>query len=45
MELREGNSVRRVKSPKVDTRDPVIYSEEQYEALLTACAEHPMLRL
>ena len=45
MEWSEGNPVRRVKSPKVDARDPVLLSEEQYEALLAACADHPMLQL
>ena len=45
LELREGNPVRRVSVPKADPRDPVILSENQYEALIDACADRPMLRL
>jgi len=43
LELREGNPVGRVSVPKADPRDPVILSDEQYEMLLAACAERPML--
>jgi integrase/recombinase XerD len=45
LELREGNPVGRVSVPKADPRDPVILSDEQYENLLRACADRPMLSL
>jgi integrase/recombinase XerC len=45
LEYREGNPVARVRAPKADERDPVILTDKQYEALLTECARHPMLRL
>lgn len=45
LELREGNPVGRVSVPKADPRDPVILSNEQYEKLLAACADRPMLSL
>jgi len=45
LELREGNPVGRVSTPKADPRDPVILSDDQYESLLLACAERPMLSL
>lgn len=45
LELRDGNPVTKVKPPKADGRDPVILSEDQFEALLEASAENKMLRL
>ncbi|MCH8850234.1 MAG: GNAT family N-acetyltransferase [Chloroflexi bacterium] len=45
LELREGNPVRRVSVPKADPRDPVILSDDQYERVLSECAERPMLSL
>lgn len=43
---RDGNPVRNVDIPKYDSRDPVILSDEQYEALLDACkARDPFLYL
>lgn len=45
LELREGNPVGRVSVPKADPRDPVILSDDQYERLLSECAERPMLSL
>lgn len=45
LELREGNPVGRVSVPKSDPRDPVILSDDQYERLLSECAERPMLSL
>src|SRR2546429_175573 len=44
LELRDGNPVARVPAPKADGRDPVLLSDAQYEALLTACAD-PVLQL
>ena len=45
-EYREGNPVGKVKPPKCDDHDPVILTDDQYEALLREC-EHggPMLYL
>ena len=45
LELREGNPVARVEQPKADPRSPVLLSDDQFEALLTACAPRPMLWL
>lgn len=45
LELVEGNPVRKVKKPKVDRRDPVILTDEQYEALLLETEHSPMLTL
>lgn len=45
LELREGNPVGRVSAPKADGRDPILLTNEQYEALLTACSDRPMLAL
>lgn len=44
LELREGNPVRRVPKIKGDENQPVILTNEQYEALLKAC-EDPMVQL
>lgn len=43
LELREGNPVRRVPKIKGDAKQPVILTDEQYDALLAAC-EDPMLK-
>lgn len=43
LELREGNPVTRVQAPKVDGRDPVILTSDEYERLLAACGHRPML--
>jgi integrase/recombinase XerC len=45
LELREGNPVSKVTSPRADKRTPVILDSEQYESLLTACEGRPMLSL
>ena len=45
MEFREGNPVDRVAAPKVDAREPVILSGEQYEKLIDECSGRPMLEL
>lgn len=45
LEYRDGNPVARVPAPKWDGRDPVILSEEQYEALIEAAGDYDMLRL
>jgi site-specific recombinase XerD len=45
LELRESNPVARTTPPKADARSPVILSDEQYEALLSAAVDNPMLRL
>ncbi len=45
LELREGNPVSRVSVPKADPRDPVILSADEYERLLSECADRPMLSL
>lgn len=45
LELREGNPVSRVEQPKGDPRTPVLLSNDQYEALLKACAHRPQLYL
>lgn len=43
LELREGNPVARVSTPKADPRDPVILSDVEYERLIEACSDRPML--
>ena len=45
LEVVRGNPVRNVPPPKGDSREPLILSAEQYEALLAACASNPMLYL
>jgi site-specific recombinase XerD len=37
LEYRDGNPVSRVQPPKYDGRDPVLLTEDQYEALLREC--------
>jgi integrase len=45
LEYRDGNPVGRVQPPKYDGRDPVLLTEDQYEALLRECeaSRNPML--
>ena len=46
LEYRDGNPVARVKAPKCDPHDPVILTDDQYEALLRECEQGgPMLHL
>jgi integrase len=45
LEIRTGNPVAKVRPPKADPREPVILTDDQFEALLTACGENDMLRL
>ena len=45
LEVVQGNPVRNVPPPKGDSREPLILSAEQYEALLAACDGNPMLYL
>ena len=45
MELREGNPVSRVPSPKVDPRDPILLTGGQLEVLLSQLRDHPMARM
>lgn len=45
LELREGNPVSSVKSPKVETRDPILLNDAQFEALLGESKVDPMLYL
>lgn len=45
LELREGNPVARVKAAKVEERDPIILTAEQFEELLRQCEHNPMLWL
>jgi integrase len=45
LELRDGNPVTRVETPKADGRDPVILFADQYEQLLGGCAGRPILAL
>jgi len=46
LEYRDGNPVARVKAPKCDPHDPVILTDDQYEALLRECEQAgPMLHL
>ena len=44
LELVEGNPVAKVPRAKGDTRQPIILSDPQYERLIDACADRPMLR-
>ncbi|HUG00649.1 MAG TPA: site-specific integrase [Longimicrobiales bacterium] len=44
LEAIESNPATGVPGPPVDERAPVILAEDQYEDLLDACAERPMLR-
>jgi len=44
-EFIEGNPVAATRKPKVDQRDPVILSDDQYNALLDACEGRPLLHL
>jgi integrase len=44
MQFREGNPVTNVDAPRADSRDPVVLSDDQYENLLGACFERPMLQ-
>ena len=41
----QSNPVARTDAPKVDKRDPLIISPDEYEQLLKACEERPMLAL
>ncbi len=41
----EDNPVRKVKAPKGDKREALILSDEQYECLIRACGNRPMLHL
>jgi site-specific recombinase XerD len=46
LELRDGNPVARVEAPKHDPHQPVLLTDEQYEALIRECYAHgPMLGL
>jgi integrase/recombinase XerD len=45
LELREGNPVGRVSVPKADPRAPTILSDDQYERLISECADRRMLHL
>lgn len=45
LEVVDSNPVANVKPPKWDRRTPVILTDEQFEALLSACADNPMLHL
>ena len=45
LEIVPGNPVGRTTSPKGDQREPLIINADQYERLLEACAERPMLAL
>jgi site-specific recombinase XerD len=45
LEYREGNPVGRVEAPSADERDPVILTDEQYEAMVLECADRAMLKL
>lgn len=45
LEYRDGNPVARTPMPKADPRDPVILTDDQFEALLTQCIDRPMLAL
>jgi hypothetical protein len=42
---RAGNPVARTEPPNVDTYNPVILTSDQYDALVAACADRPMLAL
>jgi site-specific recombinase XerD len=45
MEVVVSNPVRRTKAPKGDSRQPLILTDQQYEALIAACEGRPMLAL
>jgi integrase len=45
LEWRDGNPVARTEPPPADRRDPIILDDPQFEALLTQCADRPMLQL
>lgn len=45
LELRDGNPVAKVKTPKADPRDPVILDAEEYDRLLEECQHNSMLYL
>jgi len=45
LELIRGNPVRAVRPPKGDQREPLILDDTQYDALVSACANRPMLQL
>lgn len=45
LELREGNPVSRVTTPKSDPRDPIILSDDEYDRLIAACQNQPMMHL
>jgi site-specific recombinase XerD len=45
LEWREGNPVSRVAPDKYDTRQPIILTDAQFEALLHECEREPMLWL
>ena len=46
LEYRDGNPVARTEAPKQDAHDPVILTDDQYEALLRECEQGgPMLHL
>ena len=42
-EIVESNPVRKVRPPKGDSREPLILTDNQYEALISACEGRPML--
>jgi integrase len=44
MQYREGNPVAHVDAPKADSRDPMVLDDDQYEKLIDACSERPMLQ-
>lgn len=45
LEYRDGNPVSRVDPPKADSREPVILSAAEYERLIAACSDRPLLEL
>lgn len=45
LEVVDANPVARTTPPKGDQREPIILSPDQYEALLAACVDRPMLEL
>ena len=45
LEMREGNPVGRTRPPKVESRDPVLLTDAEYDRLVGACGENDMLRL
>lgn len=44
LDLIEANPVSRTDVPRGDSREPVILSEDEYERLVHACKDNPMLR-